>query len=419
MVKGFLLVSMVLATVCMADTANSQNDIFERESLTNGFFGLNDALSSGGIEFSLGTTQIYQQNARGGISTHRKSGRFTGSFDLEINADMQKLLGIEGGRVYMLAESSFSNGIDEPSVGSYFGVNGDAYSGYRGIDVTELWYEQSMFDDDFRIRVGKLDLTGGFDHHGCPVSFDASMFANDERSQFLNNALINNPTIPFPDRGLGLALYWHVAGSWYLSGAAADAQADARETGFNTTFGGEDYFFYIFETGITPKLDSANGELQGAYRIGTWYDPQPKANSDSEKYYRDDTGFYLSFDQMLMKENSDANDTQGLGTFARYGYADSDKNDMTNFYSFGIQYQGLFDGRDEDVLGVGYARGFFSDKASVTYTEDYESVVETYYNMVITKWARLTPSIQYVANTGGDKNNKDAVIFGTRLQVTF
>jgi len=44
----------------------------------------------------------------------------------------------------------------------------------------------------------------------------------------------------------------------------------------------------------------------------------------------------------------------------------------------------LLDGRDYDVLGVDFAQGFFSDKASATYTEDYESVLEIYYN------ARLT-----------------------------
>jgi len=413
-----LIVMMLsgLAGICYGEHDN----LWGRKTLTNGFLGLNDELADLGIELQLSTTQIYQQNVRGGISKHRRAGRYSGSYDLELSADLQKLLGIEGASVYMLTEGVWSKsaGIDAPSVGSAFGVNGDARS-RRSMDVTELWYQHTMFDDSLRVRVGKMDLTGGFEHHNCPVSFDCSNYANDETAQFLNGALINNPTIPFPDYGLGIAAYYNPIGHWYVSAAVADAQADLRETGFRTTFYGQDYFFYIFETGITPQLPSANGPLQGAYRLGLWYDPQPKANSDSANTSRDDVGFYLTCDQMLIKENDDLQDSQGLGAFFRYGYADSKRNDIANFWSFGFQYQGLFESRDDDVLGVGFAQGFFSDKATATYTDDYESALELYYNARITPWLNISPSVQYIANPGGDKTVSDAVVLGLRVQMSF
>ena len=262
-------------------------------------------------------------------------------------------------------------------------------------------------------------MTGGFDCSGCPVSFDGNVFANDENAQFLNSALVNNPTIPFPDYGLGVILHWNPIADWYLSVGTADAQADKRETGFNTAFHGEDYFVYLAETGITPRLESANGPLQGAYRVGMWYSPEPRAHSDADRLWRDDTGFYLSFDQLLAKENNDSDDSQGLGAFFRYGYADSKTNDIPNFYSFGVQYQGLLEGRDDDVLGIGYARGFFSDRASTTFRDDYESVIETYYNTQITRHLSLSPSLQYVANPGGTGSTDDAVVVGLRAMMTF
>jgi len=399
---------------------NHSHNIWGRKTLTDGFFGLNDELANNGIEIGLGVTNIYQQNLRGGISTRRRAGRFSGSYDLELSADLEKLLGIEGGSIFMLTEGVWSKsaGIDGPSVGSAFGVNGDGRS-RRTMDITELWYQQELWDKKMRIRLGKMDLTGGFEHHNCPVSFDCSNYANDETAQFLNGALINNPTIPFPDYGLGIAAYYNPIGHWYVSAAVADAQADLRETGFRTTFYGQDYFFYIFETGITPQLPSANGPLQGAYRLGLWYDPQPKANSDSANTSRDDVGFYLTCDQMLIKENDDLQDSQGLGAFFRYGYADSKRNDIANFWSFGFQYQGLFESRDDDVLGVGFAQGFFSDKATATYTDDYESALELYYNARITPWLNISPSVQYIANPGGDKTVSDAVVLGLRVQMSF
>lgn len=423
-----LLVVLIMTSLSQAELStieetNDANGIWQREILTNGFLGLGDKLADSGIEIGLGVTNIYQQNVHGGISTHRRAGRFAGSYDLELSADFEKLLGIEGGSLYLHTEGKWSKsgGIDAPSVGSIFGVNGDG-ADRRSMDITELWYEQIFADETLRVRFGKMDLTGGFEHHGCPVAFDCSIYANDEVTQFLNGALVNNPTIPFPDYGLGVAVHYSPSGLWYASAAVADAQADVRETGFNTAFGGEDYFFCIFETGVTPLLDSEKGPLQGAYRIGLWYDPQPKANTDyadAGGSYRDDVGFYLSCGQMLAKENTEPEDSQGLGAFFRYGYADSRKNDIAGFFSFGFQYQGLIEGRDDDVLGAGYAQGVFSSKASTTYTDDYESVVELYYSAQLAPWLKISPNFQYVANPGGGGTARDAVVLGLRAQMSF
>ena len=412
-----LVVLLLVMDVCRAEQAG---DVRGSDTLTGGFWGLNDRLADDGIEIGFGITNIYQSNVKGGLSTHNKRGRYSGSYDLQLTADTQKLLGIEGGSLYVHGQGWWpkSGGIDAASIGSAFGVNGCA--GARDtLVITEFWWEQTMLDDTLRLRLGKLDMTGGFEHHGCPVSFDCSSYANDESSQFLNNALINNPTIPFPDYGLGAILYWNPIEWWYASVGVADAQADARETGFRTTFGGEDYFFYIFETGVSPRLNSANGLLQGTYRIGLWNDPQPKANSDSTKNYRDDVGFYLCCDQVLAKENSVPEDSQGLGAFLRYGYAPSKRNDITNFFSFGFQYQGLIDGRDNDVLGVGFAQGVFSNSADTTYTDDYENAVELYYNAQVAGWLNISPSVQYITNPGGNKAASDAVVLGVRIQMTF
>jgi porin len=391
----------------------------ERTNLTDELLGVGSSLESSGVDFSLSMTNIYQLNAKGGQSTHRRQGRWSGSYDLEMTADLQKLLGVENAELYMLAEGTWSRrDIDQTSVGSAFGVNGD-FAPREAFNIIEFWYQQSYFEQTLKLRLGKLDMTGGFECRGCAVSFDGNAYANDENTQFLNSALVNNPTIPFPDYGLGAIVYWNPVEHWYLSAGAADAQADRRETGFNTTFAGEDYFVYMAETGLTPQLDSANGPLQGAYRAGLWYDPQPKSHSDADRLYRDDTGMYLSFDQALTKENRLEDDAQGLGTFFRYGYAPSRSNDISQFYSAGLQYQGLFCGRDRDVLGLGYAHGAFSDRADTAYSQDYESVIEMYYSAVMSPWMTLSPSVQYVSNPGGDESAKDAVVAGIRVLITF
>jgi len=405
--------------VMVADVEAVQNpdNIWHRQTLTNGFGGVADKLADSGIEVGLSFTNIYQANVKGGLSTSQRRGRHTGSYDLEIGLDAEKLWGLEGGSMLIHAEGSWSRfNIDETSVGSVFGVNYDA-NGRRSMDVTEVWYEQAMCDETLRLRLGKMDFAGGFECRGCPVSFDGSAYANDETAQFLNGALRNNPTIPLPEMGLGAVLYWNPVESWYASIGAIDAQADLRETGFGTAFTDEDYFFYAVETGVAPQFDSGKGPMPGAYRVGVWNDPQNKERFSDGKVMRDDVGLYISCDQMVYKENEGAGDSQGLGVFTRAGWANKKVNEITDFLSLGFQYQGLIEGRDDDVLGLGYAKGIFSTEAG--YADAFESVVEIYYNAQVAPWVAVSPSVQFVDNPGGDNAVEDSVIFGLRAQSVF
>ena len=408
--RALILVCIMLGMLSqMGQPAIASGDLLERDTLTNGFWGLNDPLADQGIELGIGVTSIYQRNTKGGFSTNDRKGEFSGSYDVEATLDMMKLFGVDG-IIFIHGEGGWtdSEGIDGQTVGSYFGTNADA-GGNRSLDIVQFFYEMSL-TEQLTLTAGKIDFTG---------YFDASAFANDETAQFLNGALVNNPTIPFPDYSLGVIVSYQVTESLSLMAGVADAQADGRETGFNTAFHDEDYFFYVVEAGLATEFGSENGPLAGACRIGLWYDPQPKSHSDGVKEYRDDTGVYVSCDQMLTKENSDSEDTQGLGLFARYGYAPSKTNDMDHFYSVGLQYQGLIEGRNDDVVGIGYARGYFSDGASATYPEDAESVVEAYYNASVTPWLTVSPSVQYIVNPGGSDTASDAVVAGVRTQITF
>jgi porin len=410
--------ALFIAARCQADNEEVHRGLFsniwEKEAPADGLFGLNDQLCDAGIELALGVTQIYQQNVHGGISTRRRAGRYSGSYDIELSADLKQLLGIKGGNLFIHCQGGWPDieGIDETSVGSAFGVNADAI-GNRGPDIVEFFYEDSVFNNNINLKIGKMDFT---------YLFDSSAFADDETSQFLNGAFVDNPTIPFPDYSLGIVLSFNLTEPWYISAGIARAEADGSEINFRNAFHSEDYFFYILEAGMRSELNSTNGSMLGTYRIGLWNDPQPKANSDdadASKSHCDDIGFYLSFDQTLAKENNYPEDSQGFGAFFRYGYANNKRNDVTNFWSIGLQYKGPLDKRDDDVLGVGFAHGSFSELARSTYPMGHESVLELYYNAQISPLFNISPGIQYIANPGGARRASDAVVLELRVQMEF
>jgi porin len=362
-----------------------------------------DELAESGIELGVGVTSIYQRNIRGGQDTSTRKGEFSGSYDLEMTADLQRLFGIEG-TLFIHGEGGWtdSEGIDAHALGeTMFGVNADAI-GNRSLDIVELFYEVSL-TDELALTIGKIDFTG---------FFDASAYANDEASQFLNGALVNNPAVPFPDYSLGFILTYDLGNGGYVMGGIADAEADGRTTGFNTAFHGDTYYFYIAEMGLAGNYN----DLSGQYRFGLWYDPQPKSHSGATKEYRDDLGFYTSMDQMVTAEEADSD--QGLGVFFRYGYADDQRNDMQHFYSFGAQYQGLFEGRDSDVAGIGYANGRIGNKASADYTQNHEGAIEAYYSVEVSETIHVTPDLQYIINPGAN-DVSEALVAAVRLQVDF
>ena len=397
------------------ESPDAERSLWQRETLTNNWFGLGRRLEQNGISVGLGLTEVYQANLRDG--TESDVARQSGSYDLELRLDLETLAGLRGATVYALAEGSWSGGagLESAAVDSLFGVNDD-FGGERSIDVTELWFEQHWMNDRLRLRMGKLDLSGGFECRGCPASFDANQYANDETAQFLNGALVNNPTIPFPDNGLGMMLYFSPLPGWYASAGAADAKGDARTTGFDTAFDGDHDYFYICETGIVPLIRTDKGPMPGSYRIGVWHDRQPKSewNGGSDD---SDTGFYASFDQLVYRENTE--DKQGLGLFGRLGWGDDDiqANSFDSFISGGMQYTGLLPEREEDKLGIGFAYGNTNDKGA--FSANYENVVEAYYNAELTPWLRVTPDVQWVSNPGGADAGGDALICGLRAQVTF
>ena len=417
---GSIFISCLATQTALAHERDGQDGLLDviDVPLTDGIVDRSKSLVEKGLEISFSATQIYQQNTHGGISTHRRGGRYAGSYDLEMNADLDKLNGIEDASAYMLVEGSWPQmeGINDGAVGSYFGVNDDA-GGARSIDVTELWFQQEWLDNRLLLRAGKIDLTGGIEHHGLPVSFDGSSYANNETSQFLNSALVNNPSIPFPDNGLAVMLYATPVESWYVSAAMADAQADNRETGFNSAFHDEDDLFYIAETGFIPQWQSDGDARPGAYRLGLWLESRDKERLDATGSRKEDVGFYVSFDQNIYRESAETHDTQGLGLFGRLGVAHSDVNQLRNFWSAGGQYQGIFDGRDDDVLALGVAQGVFSDHGD--FATDAETAVELYYSAALTPWMTISPSLQYIINPGGRPDAQDALIVGLRAQTQF
>jgi carbohydrate-selective porin OprB len=346
----------------------------------------------------------------GGLSTSERDGRYAGSYDFESTFDLDSLAGLDDSRLYLLLKGGWpeAGSIDPAAIGSFHGVNGDAITG-QWAQLSDLWFERSFVNRMFLWRVGKLDLTGGFQHRGSDVAFDGSWYANDETTQFLNGALVNNPTIPFPGLTLGSAFFAGLGRDCHVAVALAARDADGTGDEFASWGSSDNGLFCIVEAGYMPWLSREDAALAGDYHAGLWWETK----GDTEDTQR---GFYVSVSQPLIMTTDDPLDG-GLGLFARAGWTDGVAAELETFRSVGLQYQGLLAQDGTDVLGVGLARGSFVDSTDVEVPTGSETAVEFYYNAPVIDWMNVSPSVQYVADPGGETVGRDALVIGLRLQV--
>jgi porin len=358
-------------------------------------------------------TPVYQQNVHGGLSTSRRAGRYAGSYDLAASVDMERLLGLSDSIMYLRVEGGWpsAGSIDPAAVGSYLGVNYDAIPG-EWADVAEFCFIQALAGDRLFLHAGKIDLTAGFQHRHVVAAFDLNWYANDETSQFLNGALVQNPTIPFPANTLGVNLLARPSERWQIAGAVTIQSDDTDIDEIASWASAEQGYFGILEASFAPQVRLGDTTLDGWYHLGGWW----SGDGDEAPFDRDRTGVYLGLSQEVFREDDDPDGGQGLGLFARYGLTDGAPSDLRTFWSVGLQYTGLLESRPADVLGIGYANGRFTDSDEPDAFEGGERVIEAYYRMALTPEVSLSPSVQYVANPGG-RTGDDALVLGLRARI--
>jgi len=400
--------------------------------MTGNWGGVRNDLADVGIAFDINITHVLQGNAHGGRDT-TNAFRYSGSADTTLTLDTGKMGLWPGGTIVLNGEPRWANGINS-KVGSLVPVNLDAAKPFVGDEceytLSEYFIQQVLFDGKLILVAGKLD--------GSRV-FDTNVFANDERTQFLNTAMRNNVMIPpfLPYTILGAGVVVNPTPWLSVLTAVADSEGKNSTTGFNTTFHGPTHTTVIHEWAV--KVDPFG--LPGNQRVGfAWSSKEsnhlnpvspfkesgpllmkyaPKLLEMLSPYLPydqspDNVMLYYNFDQYLYTEADDP--TQGVGLFGRFGWARDDVNPVNYFYSIGAGGKGLLPNRDNDTYGVGYYHVDLSNDLPPMFHS--EQGVECYYNIEVTPWLHISPDLQFIVNPGGTDANDVAIVYGMRMQMS-
>jgi hypothetical protein len=241
------------------------------------------------------------------------------------------------------------------------------------VNVREAWLRTELFSQKLAISAGRLDLTNFFDRNAL---------ANDETTQFVSDALVNNPTLGLATNGSGVAGVFDAKNGFAFKAGLQQSNTDA------TNLSQSLYSLVEADYVARPK-----GLLEGNYRV--WF-----RNDNSAERNRSAVG--LSVDQRL---------TPIFGLFGRYGNAEAALG-RDKFYSGGFQIQNGIVFSPLDFWGIGYAQTDLG-------TGDQEKLVEGYYNFQLSEKLRLSLHLQHVFESPVDSGSVGFLVPAIRLQARF
>ena len=148
-----------------------------------------------------------------------------------------------------------------------------------------MWLRTELFGQRLALTTGRLDLTN---------YFDANAFSNDESTQFLSDALVNNQMLGLGSNGTGVAAEFDPKNGFRLKFGLQQSNNDATNL--------SDSLFTLSEVGYTFTPFALP---EGAYRL--WF----RTDNTSEETRK---GIGISIDQKL---------TNAVGVFAPVRHAGS------------------------------------------------------------------------------------------------
>jgi len=313
------------------------------------------------------------------------------------------------------------------------------------IYLSEYYLVQAL-SPEFSLWVGQMNGAG---------LVDGNQFANDEKHQFMNTALVDNPIVgPFaPYTAFLIAGVWLPTTEHQIIGAVMDNNGEVGKTVADTY--DTDATVFVGSYGFLPEIGGRPGHYQivGAYTNKDFptYGVANRLQLLGELVGRvpieektDNWATIITADQYLFVK--DIERKIGWGLFFRFGYAPKNRNAIDQFYSFGVGGRGmLIPGRDLDFWGLGWAGTHFSSdlrddlKLATSLPllgrpgvelEPFEHAVEAFYNIAITPWAHLTIDLQFIVNPFGAQiidhslvasadDDGLAIVLGSRLQIDF
>jgi len=409
-IKMRIIFSTLVFIIILYDSTNSQNLLLGN---------INEGLGKKGVNLEIAYTGEYFSNIVGGIE---QNSDLLHNFDLIFDFDLDNIFGWKNASVntYILGNSG---GIPNDFVGTIQGISNIA--AYNTWKIYEFWLEQNLFNEKLSLLLGLYDLNSEFD-----VQETSSIFLNPSHGIGPEIALtgLNGPSI-FPTTSLALRAIINISDNLLLKTAIFDGvPGDVNNpNGTKILLNKKDGILSISELQYHSNSEIfAEGFFK--YSLGAWFYTEKFENFESSFLLNGEIkksgnfGVYASGEKKIISENN--NVRQGLSAFLRIGFANKNVNQISSYYGGGINYIGLFPGRDNEILGLVFAVSNNSSKFMSSVIEEYQFVIdneheyifEFTYTLNIFDYLIVQPDLQYVINPVFSSISH-SLLFGIRINL--
>ena len=231
-------------------------------------------------------------------------------------------------------------------------------------------------------------------------NFDGTDYNNNPQGNFINYALAQNGSATYTDAGLGTYIQ-ATPGNWaFVAGLQDASNVSAVSVRFNHLHDG--HYTTFGQIGYNPTF---KGLGDGQYSVLIYNQPYVSEQPQST------TGWSLNMQQNIGEK---------LAVFGRINGVSGNIATIKNSYSVGMVYNNPFNRNQLDQIGTAYAYNDIDETAvGEPLSESGEHVLEAFWTWGISKWAALTPDIQFYIHPALNSGSDYATVASLRFNVYF
>lgn len=295
-------------------------------------------------------------NVSGGI---KRGGSYEGFTNVGLDLDMHRIVGVPGGAVHFLLSD-----IQGQSFAAYSGstyLNNRVFAGVGpALRLNELSYEQSLFEKQLNLRIGRVPPYTQFDGSELYCTFITSLCRTPAAYTF------DRGYPPYPASTYAAIAQVRIAGPVYANIAVFENEPvlsttshggfPGRDWGLNYASGATIPAQLGYRTTAQQEQYPRAFDVGGFYDTGRYADPLLNAGGRNRVQFggpsRMDNGlsqFFVQAQQMVYRP--DATD-RGVTLFGGANWATSGEPSVQRMVFGGAYYKGLVPGRPSDTAGL-------------------------------------------------------------------
>jgi porin len=361
---------------------------------TGDWNGLRAGLAERGITIEGSLVSDLSRVARGGLAS-RATGRALLSAGLGL--DLDAAIGVPGGSAYFgfYRYRGREGSQDAGDIQAYSNIDADRFS-----HLSEAWYEQRLFADRLRVKVGRVDANTEY-----AVAGAAGGFLN--ASAGFSPTIYALPTYPEPTASANLFVSptsWFTFGAGFYHGTLGDVTLPG--------YAHQSDLFAIVEAG-----GSWGKQTPGRIAVGRWSHSGLAPTFDGGAV--DGTaGWYGLVEQRLTGHGeTDSVAASGWSAFLKYGRADDAVSEFGQHAMLGVVREAPL-GWEAASTGLMVSAVDLSDRSSAGFPVN-ETTLEGYVRFPLLGFLSIAPDAQYIVHPAGLRGVKDALVGTLRMEVSF